>query len=382
MSDATTIAFAAQLLELVHHAETTASYKYALLTALIELAVERHGAGVEVDTLTTRELASRVLELYWPQARRFHGRERLRQIGARGRSLVDRIAEFRESLDAADSSSPQLAARRSPAEYRRLLDEVEWIVIRNPLPRLQRIGNRELELLYEPDWQLDPPQAPVRRYQRQRDANREFDNRVRLLPGVAAKLAVLAPLFLPLIRHEWTEFVARRNKQLSPEARLEEFLFVPGREQLRALRPDLARLQAQRCFYCGAALRGTSDVDHFLAWSRCGASAIENLVVAHPGCNNDKSDHLVAARHLDAWIDRLDSRGDDLQGIAEARHWYAEPSRIGALVRGSYLDLAARTPLWAERGRWVNAGDEPLKRSTRALARVLRRSAARVTMSG
>ncbi|MFO7566399.1 MAG: hypothetical protein R6X02_27400 [Enhygromyxa sp.] len=122
-----------------------------MLTALIELAVERHGAGGEVDTLTTRELATRVLELYWPQARAFHGRERLRQMGARGRSLIDRIAEFRQSLGA-DTSSPQLAARRSPAAYAALLDDVEWIVIRYPLPRLQRIGNRELELIYERDW--------------------------------------------------------------------------------------------------------------------------------------------------------------------------------------------------------------------------------------
>lgn len=370
MDDDGTIAFAAQLLELVHHGETTASYKYALLTALIELSAERHGAGGEVDTLTTRELATRMLELYWPQARPFHGRERLRQLGARGRSLIDRIAEFRDSLGTS-ASSPQLAAHRSPAAHARLLDDVEWIVIRYPLPRLQRIGNRELALLYEPDWKLDPPAGPVRRHQRGADEAREFDNRVRLLPGVATRLAVLAPLFLPLIRREWTSFVARRNQQLSPEARLEEFLFVPDRESLRELRPELARLQAQRCFYCGDSLGKSSDVDHFLAWSRCGASAIENLVVAHPGCNNDKSDHLVAARHLEAWVARLDSRRDDLQGIAEARRWYAEPARIGALVRGSYLELPARTPLWSERGRWVDACDEPLRLHTRALAKLL-----------
>ncbi|PRP97551.1 HNH endonuclease [Enhygromyxa salina] len=370
-----TIAFATQLLELVHRADTTTSYKYALLIALTELAVEGHGRAGKGE-LTTRQLATRVLELYWPQARAFHGGEHLRQLGGRGKSIVDHIAEFRASLDGG-ASSPQLAARRDRSGYERLLDRLEWLLIRNPIPRLQRLGKQPLDLLYDSlSWPEEPPKRPITAYQRALadgdDELREFDNRITLHEGVGAKLATLAPLLLPLVRREWTRFVARRNLARCKEAQLEDFLFAPSREQLGKLRPGLTRLQDRRCFYCDEALTARSEVDHFLAWSRCGASAIDNLVIAHSACNGDKSDLLVARHHLDRWIDRLDRRRDDLRELAERRHWYAEPGRIGALVRASYDGLGQTTPLWVARETWIPAGAERLAPTRRALTRVLR----------
>lgn len=361
-----TIDFATALLDLVHRASTTTSYKYALLMALIELAAESE-AGDGSLTITTRQIAIRTLELYWPQARVFHDERHLSQLGGDKRSLVDHIAAYQRGFDP-PVSSPQLAARRDQAGYKQLLDEVEWLMIRNPIPRLQRLGRESVALLYEP--RAEPSEGSVRAYQAGR--SRTFDNRVILLPGVAAKLTVLARLFLPLIRTEWTRFVARRNLHLSDEGRLEDFLFEPNREQLgQALREDLLALQEHRCFYCRETANEPTDVDHFLAWSRCGASAIDNLVVAHATCNNNKSDLLVAARHLDRWIDRLDSRRDDLRDIAERRHWYADPHRIGGLIRANYAAVSPKAMLWLSRERWVVAAEEPLDRSRLALTQVL-----------
>jgi hypothetical protein len=363
-----TIEFATELLELVHSASTTTSYKYALLMALIEMAAESEpGDGSLV--ITTRQIAMRTLELYWPQARAFHGDRRLSQLCGRGRSIVDHIAAWQAGLGE-QLGSPQLARRRDTAGFEALLDEIEWLMIRHPIPLLQRIGGRSLDLLYEPSWVAELARGPVRAYQAGRAS--EFDNRVVLLPGVGVKLATLAPLFLPLIRREWTRFVARANQQLSDEARIEDFLFEPDREQLgRALRRELSAMQERRCFYCREPLGNRVDIDHFLAWSRCGASAIDNLVAAHPTCNNDKSDLLVASPHLDRWIDRLDHGRDDLHDIAERHNWYAEPARIGALVRANYAHLGPKTPLWVAHERWVAAADEPLDPSRLALARVL-----------
>jgi hypothetical protein len=363
-----TIDFATALPDLVHRASTTTSYKYALLMALIELAAESE-VGEASLTITTRQIATRTLELYWPQARAFHDDLHLSQLRGGKRSIVDLIADYQRGLGS-PSSSPQLARRRDPAGFSALLDEVEWLMIRNPIPLLQRLGRESLQLLYEPRWAAEPSKGPVRAYQAGRAS--EFDNRVILLPGVAAKLAVLGPLFLPLIRTEWTRFVARRNHDRIDEARLEDFLFEPDREQLgRALRKDLLALQEHRCFYCQEPAQERSEVDHFLAWSRCGASAIDNLVVAHGTCNNNKSDLLVAARHLDRWIDRLDSRRAELCEIAERRHWYAEPSRVGGLIRASYATLSPKAMLWLSRECWVVAADEPLDHSRLALAQVL-----------
>jgi 5-methylcytosine-specific restriction endonuclease McrA len=363
-----TIEFATALLDLVHGASTTTSYKYALLMALIEISAENE-IGEASLPITTRQIAARTLELYWPQARAFHEDVHLAQLGGSKRSIVDHIASYRRSL-VPQPSSAQLAQRQDPPGYAKLLDEVEWLMIRNPIPVLQRLGRESLPLLYEPRWSSKQSEGPVRAYQARRAS--DFDNRVTLLPGVAAKLALLGPLFLPLIRTEWTRFVAHRNRHRIADARLESFLFEPDREQFgRGLGQDLLELQANRCFYCQEPASQRIEVDHFLAWSRCGASAIDNLVVAHDACNNNKSDLLVAARHLDRWIDRLDTRRADLCEIAERRHWYAEPGRIGSLIRANYAAVSPRTMLWLSRDRWVSAADEPLDHSRLALTQLL-----------
>jgi 5-methylcytosine-specific restriction endonuclease McrA len=363
-----TIEFATALLDLVHGASTTTTYKYALLMALIEISAESE-IGEASLTITTRQIASRTLELYWPQARAFHEDAHLSQLGGSKQSIVDHIASYRRSL-VPQPSSAQLAQRRDPAGYAQLLDEVEWLMIRNPIPLLQRLGRELLPLLYEPHWSSKLSEGPVRAYQA--GSFHDFDNRVILLPGVAAKLAVLAPLFLPLIRTEWTRFVAHRNRHRIVDSRLENFLFEPDREQFgRALGKDLLELQAHRCFYCQEPAHQRIEVDHFLAWSRCGASAIDNLVVAHDACNNNKSDLLVAARHLDRWVARLDTRCADLCEIAERRHWYAEPRRISGLIRANYATLSPKAMLWLSRDCWVPAADESLEQSRLALTEVL-----------
>lgn len=353
------IAFATRLLELVHRGGTTSSYKYALLVALLELASEARGAGVSGSAvLTTRELAERILALYWQHALAWDERGPLDQIGGGRRSLVDGIVALR-ALDPRRTTTPTRAKSWFASEYRQLLDDVESVMIRYPLRLLQQLDGERVELLYG-GWTREWSESVIRRYQRQfadGPITREFDNRVTLLPDVHVWLAELAPLFLPLIRHEWTALVARRNRL--PDARLHAFLFEPSREQLTELQPELAATQNERCFYCREPLR-SPVVDHFLPWARCSASSIENLVVAHAACNGDKSDALVVAQHLERWFERLDDHADVLRELAVAKRWPSEPARVRALVRGSYADLPGDLRLWAGRKQWRRAGDEPI----------------------
>jgi 5-methylcytosine-specific restriction endonuclease McrA len=354
------IAFATRLLELVHRFDTTSSYKYALLCALIELSCEARGQGVSGSAcFTTRELAERMLAAYWQHARAWDERGALDQIGGRRRSIVHDIAALR-ALDERRTTTPMRAKAAFEHEYRQLLDDAEYTLIRFPLRLLQQLDGDRVELLYC-GWSREWSESVVRRYQRQfaeGPVRRDFDNRVILLPDVHLWLAELAPLFLPLIRREWAALVAQRNRL--PDARLHAFLFAPSREQLVELQPALSAMQEQRCFYCREPLQGSGEVDHFLAWSRCSTSSVENLVVAHAPCNNDKSDALVVARHLEHWFERLDRGRDALAELAAVRRWPSEPLRVRALVRGSYVDLPDELRLWSARKQWRRAGDEAI----------------------
>lgn len=61
-----------------------ATYKYALLLALLDLCHERASStGMPPQALTTRQLEATVLELYWPHATPYEGLRVLRQGGDR-----------------------------------------------------------------------------------------------------------------------------------------------------------------------------------------------------------------------------------------------------------------------------------------------------------
>ena len=98
------------------------------------------------------------------------------------------------------------------------------------------------------------------------------------------------------------------------------------------MRGPLTELQAGACFYCGLRLGGRADVDHFIPWSRYADDGLDNLVAAHPACNNSKRDFLVSAEHVEHWAARLQNRRDDVEAIARtsdgnAMNVEAAPSR-------------------------------------------------------
>ena len=88
----------------------------------------------------------------------------------------------------------------------------------------------------------------------------------------------------PILRREWASMVAAMSGL--PESRLEEFLFGAARIPLDEVRGPLREMQAGRCFYCDDALRGATEVDHFIPWARYPDNGLDNLVVAHDRCTN------------------------------------------------------------------------------------------------
>ena len=61
------IGFAEKFLELLDEGRYTATYKYAVLLALLDVCLERtQSSGAAPETVTTRQLADKIVELYWP----------------------------------------------------------------------------------------------------------------------------------------------------------------------------------------------------------------------------------------------------------------------------------------------------------------------------
>lgn len=275
----------------------------------------------------------------------------LRQITRDQRSISSLIAQFRARIGESKTTTAHRASLTDPAAFEDLVDEIEWILIRYPIPLLPKLGRGNLQLLYEVRWEEQPPRGPVNGYQRGlrsegKGDSEQFDNLIRFFPDVQEQLASLASLFRPLIQREWSRFVTRCNEGVLED--VERFLFQPSREDLSPVRGPLLELQEGRYFYCDKQVAGTADVDHFLPWSRCGDNRIGNLVVADGKCNRSKRDHLAAPPHLKAWCMRHSKRSSDLDRIANDVGWQADAARSLHLVRSFYLRASSSTPFWVK----------------------------------
>lgn len=337
------IAFGERLLALLDQGSFVATYKYAVLLGLMDLCLEkadRH--GVAPDSVTTRQLAGKVVELYWPHTVEFRGRT-LKQNSGRQARIVSDIVAFREALP--DPSVPLQRARRDDsAGFDRLLRDVEWTLILMPLPRLQVVGGCTEPLIYEIGWDLRIERNRRAVREQQRTGRGSFDNQIRFLPSVGEHLVRLNGLLRPLIHRAWTAMVAQLNDL--DESRLERFLFGIDRVQLAAVRPGLIDLQHGQCFYCKSRVVRDAEVDHFLPWARYPDNGIENLVIADKRCNAAKRDFLAATTHVGNWRRRNESHPTSLDELARSTEWETHAEDTLSVARSLYLRLPAATRLW------------------------------------
>lgn len=382
--------FLERMLLLLSQGNFTTTYKYALLLALIDLNIEGAGQGGPVTSVTTRQLAERVIVLYWPHTRPYaRRRARLRRVSAAsgrpltpaltlrragqgqrlreaGRTLlqsstshkkrrsqaeiVSLIAETRAALYKTNTQHdrrPHLAQRADPKRYERLVRDVEWVLAEKPIPRLQIIGGLHDPFLYRLDWTVDQsPGRPIEpglpKLTRSALRDGTLANTLQLMPGVHERLVSLSAVLRPLIHRHWSDMVARLNAL--PERHLEEFLFGASRESLAPVREPLWRLQGGRCFYCGGRVSlAQAEVDHVLPWSRFAEDGLENLVVADPTCNGHKSDLLPGAEAILPWLRRPAA---DLSAIAEATGWPLARDRVRSTCAVIYRQLSPGVPVW------------------------------------
>ena len=279
---------------LLAEGQFVASYKFALIHALADLAVlNGDDTGAPLD-LSTKDIAAKFVELYWRQSRPFQVSEQtsgliLQQNTGKQAAIISQIAASQQQCGGSLFRFKQLATDR----WTSLIAEVDQVVRTMPLWKLQTVGDERLEFLYE---------------------NLDRGNRITLKPGVAYCFRAFYELVRDLIEGTWVRFVQKLNaNNLGSITDLGTFLFGQKRASLDAYRPILVEVQKGVCLYCPKSLSGKTQVDHFVPWSRYPADLGHNFVLAHDRCNNAKTDFLAAENHLAAWIHRNREQQAELQ---------------------------------------------------------------------
>lgn len=297
--------FAERLLAVVDEGRRTATYKLAVLLALMDCCAngQRLKEGRRQRS-RPGALARQVARLYWPQLRPFPmetGALELRQITNKSATILTALADAFRALP--HVTTWEAAEASLPADHvRQVLDVVELTVARYPIVRLQTVDGVPKPFIYDIDWGEGVTLSRL---------GAAGGAKVRLRPSAGDQLVRLAPLIRPLVELHWVRMVADLNRLALVEDNLRRHLFGADRVAFPApLRHSLTDIQAGQCFYCKERLGERSAVDHFIPWSRWPNDAVENLVIAHASCNSHKSDHIPGPLPLERWVERLASHTD------------------------------------------------------------------------
>lgn len=336
------LAFLVKLQRLFSEGDFTATYKFALLISLTDLAVELGPSDGDELTLSPAQIADRFIQLYWrhvsPYSSGRQGAEAavLAQNVGKPAAVLTAIAEFRATTGAV--TLPQAMAQPS---YKKLLSRVAATVSAQPMKYLQNLGGVTDPFLY----------------------TRDGSGMVRLKPGVAFCLRRFQPLVQQLARAHWVDHIKanRRNHGILGESGdLEHFLFSASRRALSLMGEGLRKLSGPHCFYCRGRM-DTFDVDHYVPFSYYPRDLAHNFVLAHASCNRSKSDALAALPHLERWLERTNKHADDLAEIGQSAGMVADTNttnRVAAWAYGNSRD--SRGQAWVHRAKYEPVNDRYL----------------------
>jgi hypothetical protein len=317
----------------------TATYKLATLMALIDHCVENLPERPDdMSRVPIPDLAHRVLEIYWQQARPFDGHELRQSTQPRARILAATNALRQTARVERTSMSVDIARLRAPAAYSSAIDEIALCLAQQPLHRLQKLPGSSTSdsFLFDDSFLHDHVS---------RSTLRAHGDAIDLRPGVAQGLTRLAGLLKPALEIMWVDDVRRMNKFLHagvPD--VAGHLFGRERTDLAAVRGPFKEAYGPHCFYCGTHLPVNNPVDHVLPWSLVGIDGLANLVLACARCNGDKSGALPAVSIVDRVLER---DREVLEQIAAAIQWPTQHDRVVAAALGIYRVQPAGVPTWS-----------------------------------
>ena len=288
------VQFLLNIQRLLNEGAFVATYKFALLHSIADLCVTDGNDSGDPLKLTTKQLAEKFLELYWRQTAPLEAASggqsrRLRQItGNKPAAIVRRIEEVRKSLGGVG-----LGRLRADSSRAALLKKIAETIRVMPLWKLQTVGEEKIDFLYP---------------------NTERGSTIELRPGVCYCFRAFYPLVTDMVQGAWIRYIRRHNRDvLGGQSDLKEFLFGSDRSSLARYREILTDVQRGTCFYSGRKLREDAQVDHFIPWSRYSLDLGHNFVLANPGPNNAKSDHIAAQKHFDNWVEQCERHKPELQ---------------------------------------------------------------------
>ena len=138
------LAFLNKIQRLFAEGDFSASYKYALLIAIAEIAVESGGDDDQPLTIPHRRLGEKFIELYWQQSAPFRGDGILIQNNGTQAAVISQITQFRSQNQAATAN-----AARSAVGFKSLLTKVTGIVVDKPVFHIQNLGDIRDQFLFE-----------------------------------------------------------------------------------------------------------------------------------------------------------------------------------------------------------------------------------------
>lgn len=342
---------------LLTHGRQSATYKPALVMALLECCAQRQDLPVDAPVdIPLMDLADAVTRLYWDQVRplpmaRDAGWSRLRQESGERPQLVRQpfqrearipraVRELQDRGREHGLTSPDQVRSHLPQLWDRRIGEVAATLAEQPIRRLQEFPTRSPTFSHDTFLYDDTPFAARLSASAVREAV------VQLKPGVAWELVSAAPVLRPVIETIWTRRVAEYNSIAWGEDDLRSVLFGSDRRDLSAAAEVLREVEGNRCFWCRRKLTSGQEVDHVIPWSLFANDSLFNLVLTDRGCNSDKTNLLVAPPRLEEWV----NRSLPPAGAGEASPWPVDRSRSLATARSAYATLAEGLPVWEARG--------------------------------
>ena len=288
--------FLAKVERILSQGQFTTTYKFALLIALTNIAVEQGEDSGDALEVGLDDVARQYLELYWSMARPY---PRVGAIlkqstnDARPAKMITLLAsEARQS----QSSYQRLRAYRAARDG--LVTATRRTLAKDVLYRLQTVGRSKESpadrFLYD-----HPPTA----------AECAKLERITLKPGVAACLRRLRGVIIAMVEARWARWIREKNESLAADRELEQFLFGASRTNVAIYAERLYRLQDGRCFYSDDKLAGAKagEVDHFIPWARYPFDSPFNLVLASKKMNNQLRDELKEPEWRTKWLARNDA---------------------------------------------------------------------------
>lgn len=268
-SAAQQLVFLDQIQRLFEEGEFVATYKYALLLAITELAVEYGSDHGDRLNLEYAAIANKFLELYWPQVVPYTG-------GKQAGILIQNKGEQAATvtlLHALRSRYGTLPKARASTEWPAAVRKTVAQLKKMPLWRLQVLRRQQVNFLYVEGSATS----------------------IELLPGVMYNLRRFHGLIQQLIRSAWISHL-RANPQnvpiLGQASDLEQTLFGADRASLAVVRPFLREIQSDTCFTVAArcAMLGRSTTSFHgrvirATWATISCSPIKTVTATRATCS-------------------------------------------------------------------------------------------------